>query len=158
MKFEGCPLPASSRDKDDGSGMKDLPDRLLEAYNRHDPSAVARLYGAHATHEDIAQGRLRRGPDAIADGLRRFFQWFPDARWEPALKIAGQQNRSAITYRLIATLQEPMGSVAARGQQISLRGVLVLEQNDDLISRSTDFWDGLTFQRQLNNTHDGGKK
>ena len=51
-----------------------------------------------------------------------------------------------------------MGSVAARGQQISLRGVLVLEQNDDLISRSTDFWDGLPFQRQINDTQDGGNK
>ena len=150
-------MPASSRDIDDGSDMKDLPDRLLEAYDRHDPSAVARLYGADATHEDIAQDHLRRGPDAIADGLRLFFHSFPDARWEPALKIAGQQNRSAITYRLVAMLQEPMGSVAARGQQISLRGVLVLEQNDDLISRSTDFWDGLPFQRRINDAQDGNK-
>ena len=114
---------------------------------------------AHAAHEDIAQGRLRRGPDGIADGLRRFFQWFPDARWEPAPqdRRSAEQKRDYATA-LLATLQEPMGSVAARGQRISLRGVLVLEQNGGLIGRSTDYWDGLTFQRQLNNTQDGGNK
>ena len=83
--------------------------------------------------------------------MRRFFQWFPDARWEPDLKISDQRNRSAITHCLLATLHEPMGSVAARGQRISLRGVLAIEPSGGLIGRSTDYRDGVTFQRQLNN-------
>jgi steroid delta-isomerase-like uncharacterized protein len=130
--------------------MKDLSDRLFEAYNCHDAPAVARLYHADATHEDIAQDRPRRGPEAIADGLRKFFEYFPDAQWAPCARFADQHNRRAITYRLSATLQKPMGSFAARGQRISLRGVLVLELNNSLISRSTDYWDGVTLQRQLN--------
>ncbi len=131
--------------------MKDLTDRLFEAYNCHDASAVARLYASDATHEDVAQGRARRGREAIVDGLSRFFEWFPDARWEPQVRIDNQHDKSAITYRLFATLQKPMGSVVARGQRISLRGALIVELNDGLISRSTDYWDAATLQRQLNN-------
>ena len=133
-----------------GSEMKALSDRLFDAYNNHDTSAVARLYQADATHEDIAQGRPRRGPQAIADGLRKFLEWFPDAQWESYARFADQPNGCAITYRLSATLQKPMGSFAAHGQRISLRGVLVLELSDRLISRSTDYWDGATLRRQLN--------
>lgn len=130
--------------------MNNVGDRLFEAYNRHDTSAVARLYGADAKHEDVATGHSKHGASAIAEGLRRFVQWFPDARWDPLLQFADQHDRSAITYRLVATLQRPMGRVAARGQRISLRGVLVLELNDGLIGCSTDYWDAATFQRQLN--------
>jgi steroid delta-isomerase-like uncharacterized protein len=131
--------------------MKDLAGKLFEAYNCHDTSAVARLYDTDAVHEDITRDRSRRGPQAIADGLRRFFEWFPDARWEPHFQFVDQHERRAITYRLSATLQKPMGRVVACGQRISLHGVLVLELNDHLIGRSIDYWDGLTFQRQLNN-------
>jgi steroid delta-isomerase-like uncharacterized protein len=130
--------------------MKDVSDQLFDAYNRHDAPAVARLYHADATHEDVAQGRPRHGPEAIANGLHRFLECFPDAQWEPDAYFADQHNRRAITYGLSATLQKPMGSFAARGQRIVLRGVLVLELNDRLIRRSTDYWDGATLQRQLN--------
>jgi steroid delta-isomerase-like uncharacterized protein len=125
--------------------------RLYDAYNRHDPAAVSRLYAADATHEDIAQGRPKTGPDEIAAGLAKFFGWFPDAHWEPQSQILGAGGREAATYLLTATLQAPMGPVAARGQEISLRGVHVLELRDGLIKRSEDYWDAASFQRQLNN-------
>jgi ketosteroid isomerase-like protein len=44
-----------------------------------------------------------------------------------------------------------MGPVAPRGQKISLRGVHVLDLRDGLITRSEDYWDAASFQRQLNN-------
>jgi steroid delta-isomerase-like uncharacterized protein len=125
--------------------------RLYDAYNRHDPAAVSRLYAADATHEDIAQGRPKTGPDEIAAGLAKFFGWFPDARWQPQLEILGADGREAATYLLTATLQAQMGPVAPRGQRISLRGVHVLDLRDGLITRSEDYWDAASFQRQLNN-------
>jgi steroid delta-isomerase-like uncharacterized protein len=125
--------------------------RLYDAYNRHDPAAVAQLYAKDGTHEDIAQGHPKTGPDEIAAGLGRFFGWFPDAHWEPQAGIVGADGREAVTYLLTATLQAQMGPVAARGQRISLRGVHVLDQRDGLIRRSEDYWDAASFQRQLNN-------
>ena len=129
----------------------DLPGQLYDAYNRHDAAAVARLYAPDGSHEDVAHGRPRLGPGAIADGLRRFFGWFPDARWEPSLRIADRRGAVAVTYLLTATLQQPMGPIAARGQPLSLRGVQVLHLRDGLISRSEDYWDAATFHRQINN-------
>jgi len=125
--------------------------RLYDAYNRHDPVLVAQLYAANGTHEDIAQGRPKTGPDQIAAGLGKFFGWFPDAVWEPQSEILGADGREAVTYLLTATLQTQMGPVAPRGQKISLRGVHVLELCNGLISRSEDYWDAASFQRQLNN-------
>ena len=130
--------------------LSGVAERLYEAYNRHEPASVAQLYAADATHEDIAQGRPRTGPEAISDGLRKFFVWFPDARWEPHLQITDPDGRAAITYLLTATLQTQMGPVPASGQKISLRGVHVLQLQHGLIRRSEDYWDATTFQRQLN--------
>jgi steroid delta-isomerase-like uncharacterized protein len=130
--------------------MGELPRRLYAAYNDHDPSAVAHLYAPHATHEDVAHGRPRSGPEAIAAGLRLFFGWFPDAHWQPAFQIGDGPDRVAIPYRLTASLQAQMGPIAPRGQAISLRGVQVLEIEDGRIGRSVDYWDAATFQRQLN--------
>jgi steroid delta-isomerase-like uncharacterized protein len=138
--------------------MKELPHRLFDAYNRHDPSTAAWLYTAEGSHEDIAQGRARFGPDAIADGLRRFFECFPDSCWESEFQITDQNGLTAVGYRFSATLQSPMGTVAAHGQSISLRGVLVLDVADGLIRRSVDYWDGATFQRQLNHGEMEGTK
>lgn len=135
--------------------MAGLPARLYEAYNRHEPSAVARLYHLDATHEEIAQGNIRQGPQAIAEGLRQFFTWFPDARWEPRSHISDQAGWVAVTYLLTATLQAPMGALAARGQQLSLRGVHVLHLGGDAIRGSEDYWDAATFQRQINHNKTG---
>ena len=132
--------------------LSGLAAKLYDAYNRHEPDAVARLYAPDATHEDIAQGRPKIGAGAIADGLRTFLGWFPDAHWEPRSQIAGADadGQVAVPYILSATLQSAMGPVAARGQRISLRGIHVLHMADGLIQRSEDYWDAGTFQRQLN--------
>jgi steroid delta-isomerase-like uncharacterized protein len=135
--------------------LSGLPARLYEAYNRHEASAVARLYDSDAVHEEIAQGSARHGPEAIADGLRRFFHWFPDAYWEPQVHVADQAGAVAVTYVLTATLQAPMGTIAARGQRLSLRGVHVLHLDGGLIRRSEDYWDATTFHRQLNHINSG---
>ncbi|GAA2326714.1 ester cyclase [Streptomyces kunmingensis] len=132
-----------------------LPAQLYAAYNRHDPTAAGHLYGAHATHDEIAQGGSRQGPEAIAEGLRHFFHWFPDAYGEPLTQIADPSGRVAVTYRLTATLHEPMGAIAARHQPLSLRGVHVLHLARNEIRGSEDYWDVATFHRQMKNTGTG---
>jgi len=130
-------------------------ERLYQAYNAHDAAAVAALYAAEATHEDIAQGKPKRGPDEIAAGLTRFFGWFPDACWTPQHQAIGENSIAAVSYLLAATLKSQFGPIAPRDQAISLRGVHMLQVREGFICRSEDYWDAATFQRQLNYVHEG---
>lgn len=121
---------------------------LYGAYNRHDAEAAAALYDADGMHEDVAFGRPVRGHEAIAEGLRRFFAAFPDARWEPSAQLE-EHGRAFSRYLLTATLQQDMGPFHAVGQRLELDGVHVLETAAGFITRSQDFWDGGTFHRQM---------
>jgi steroid delta-isomerase-like uncharacterized protein len=127
-----------------------IADMLYGAYNRHDAAAVARLFDANGTHEDVAMGQFKVGQAAIADGLQKFFVWFPDAHWAPHVQIADPFGLVMITYLLTATLQAQMGRTIARGQRISLQGSHVLHVRGGLIQRSEDYWDAAAFQKQLN--------
>lgn len=133
----------------------DLVTKLYEAYNSRDPAAVALLYATDATHEEVSQGTTRRGAEAIAEGLRRFFTLFPDAQWEPRSHIVDPDGRVAVTYLLTATLQTPLGAVPAAGQQLSIRGVHVLHLSGETIRCSEDYWDGATFHRQMKHIKTG---
>lgn len=129
-------------------------DALYEAYNRHDADAVAALYAPHGEHEDVAFGRPKRGPEAIAGGLRYFFAAFPDAHWDTSDRLA-DDGRAVARYVLTGTLQSDMGPFTAAGQRIEIRGVQVLETAGGRIQRSQDFWDGATFERQMKTNDEG---
>ncbi|MFC5757909.1 nuclear transport factor 2 family protein [Rhizobium sp. GCM10022189] len=127
-----------------------LVEALYDGYNSHRIGDVAALYAVDATHEDIAHGRTKFGPQAIADGLRKFIGWFPDAEWKLGSITVGTNRKAAVQYTLTGTLSVAMGPIAPRGQKISLRGLMVLTIENEKISRSEDYWDAATFQKQLN--------
>lgn len=127
---------------------------LYDAYNRHDADGVAALYAPDGQHEDVAIGRPKHGPDAIAGGLRYFFAAFPDARWETSDRWA-RDGRAVARYVLTGTLQSDMGPFKAAGQRMEIRGVQVLETAAGRIERSEDFWDGASFERQMKVNDDG---
>lgn len=126
-------------------------DALFEAYNQHDPDAAASLYAPDGEHEDVAYGRPKRGPDAISGGLRHFLDALPDAHWATSDRIV-DGDRAVARYTLTGTLQGDLGPFKGSGQRIELRGVQVLEVHDGAITRSEDFWDGATFERQASDT------
>lgn len=121
---------------------------LFAAYNDHDLAAVAACYADDATHLDIASGRAKTGPDAIAAGLGFLLGAFPDAEWI-VCGVVGGDDKVAVRYRLVGTLQRPFGPFTAQGQALSLPGVLWLDLADGKVVRSTDFWDSGSFSKQL---------
>jgi steroid delta-isomerase-like uncharacterized protein len=130
--------------------IEKIVERFYEAHNARDAAAVAALYALDASHEEIAQRKVKQGRKEIASGLGRFFGWFPDASWTPDRRAVGANGVAMMSYLLKATLKSQMGPIAPREQAISLRGVHLLVIRDGLIHRSEDYWDADTFQRQLN--------
>lgn len=127
-------------------------DALYQAYNQHDPGAVASLYASDGEHEDVAHGRPRRGGTAIAQGLARFLEAVPDARWDTSDRVVSG-DRAFARYVLTGTLRGDLGPFRAQGQRLVVRGVQVLELRGGQIVRSEDFWDGATLEHQLSDRH-----
>jgi steroid delta-isomerase-like uncharacterized protein len=132
--------------------------KLYEAYNRHDAAGAAALYAAGATHGDVAQDRVVEGPEAIAQGLRRFFAAFPDARWSAEHVLANGDHATA-SYRLTGTLRGRLGPFEPAGQRLALRGVHVVQTGvDGRIASSVDYWDGAVFAGQMRGTEVGAAR
>jgi flavin reductase (DIM6/NTAB) family NADH-FMN oxidoreductase RutF/predicted ester cyclase len=112
-------------------------------------AGAARLYAACATHEDVAQDRVVEGPEAIGQGLERFFAAFPDARWA-AEHVLANGDRATASYRLTGTLRGQLGPFEPAGQRLALRGVHVVQTAaDGSIASSADYWDGAELARQM---------
>jgi steroid delta-isomerase-like uncharacterized protein len=133
-------------------GMTPAASALFAAYNDHDLNAVASCYLGNATHVDVASGRPRTGPRAIASGLGYLLAAFPDAAWQVESAVA-DGDVAAVRYRLTGTLQGAFGEFDPRGQALDLAGVLWLELSAGAIARSIDFWDSGSFTRQMRTTH-----
>ena len=126
----------------------DIAAALFAAQNRHDADAVGTLYSPDGVHEDVGPGAVKRGPQAIADGLRRLFAAFPSCRWDCEQPIVDGE-RIAVPYTFSATLEAPFAGVEPRGQAVELRGVNVLGVAGGRLARSADYGDVAAFMRQL---------
>jgi steroid delta-isomerase-like uncharacterized protein len=133
-------------------GMTSAAEALLGAYNEHDLAAVAACYRDDATHVDVASGRPKVGPDAIAGGLGYLLTAFPDAAWHAEAAVE-QGDVTAVRYRLTGTLQSAFGGFEPHGQALDLPGVLWLELSAGAIAHSVDFWDSGSFTRQMRTNH-----
>lgn len=129
--------------------MSDIARALYAAYNAHDLDAVRALYVDDATHTEISNGQVKRGSEAIASGLQRFFEWFPDATWISDGAIVDTDGDVAVPYAMTATLQADMGPILGLHQPVSIRGVHILRVSEGRITSSEDYWDTATFRRQI---------
>ncbi|MCP1912971.1 ketosteroid isomerase-like protein [Bradyrhizobium elkanii] len=100
-------------------------ERFYEAHNARDAAAVAALYARDASHEEIAQRKVKQGPKEIATGLERFFGWFPDASWTPERRAVGANGVAMMSYLLKATLKSHGTDRAARAGDFTSRRAFV---------------------------------
>jgi taurine dehydrogenase small subunit len=106
-------------------------DRLaeaLEAWNSGDPERVLRYFANdcayHASFGPELLGRSYIGRDAVLDGVRRFFERYPDGRFEGTeVFVAG--DRGAAEWTFVAT--------EADGSELRVRGADLFEFDGDLI-------------------------
>jgi steroid delta-isomerase-like uncharacterized protein len=128
-----CPGPAIHAQDATPAGIPPLLNQLMDGANAGDGAAVAALYTADGTHEDVPTGFMARGQEEIAMFVEGVVSQFREARLEP---VAGHQsgNLAVLEYTFSGTELES-------GQSITYRGVLVFDLDGDLIRRSADYYD-----------------
>ena len=134
--------PGSGRcPEDPGSGRcpEETARSYLASFAAGDPDAIAAHVAAGFVNEHAsALGRGSTGADEYRSRLPGFLASLPGLRYDVESVIAAGE-RVAVQYRLTAT---------SDGRPIDVRGVMVIDVHDGLITHRTDYWDSLTYLRQ----------
>ena len=99
-------------------------DSYLDAWNAHDPAAVARCMAGDAIYEDVALGRVLHGPSEIAGFVAEATRASSDFRFEQvSLFTAGSDY--ANEWIMSGTNDREVEGVPATGRAFRVRGASV---------------------------------
>lgn len=130
------------------SDLEELHQRYVDAWNRHDPAAVAALFGEDGRYEPLPMEQSFRG-EALERFARTVLAAFPDLTLRVLRRIPAG-TVLVVEWEVGAThLGEFMG-VPATGEYALIRGCEVAEfASDGSIRSSHVYWDSATVARQL---------
>ncbi len=104
------------------------------AWNSHDPDLVASFFAEdgvyHASVGPDQLGKSYAGKAAVREGVKVFFDRFPDGRFEN-LKVAVAGNIGTFEWDFIAT--------DASGKSVSTAGCDLLEFKGDMVAKKNAF-------------------
>lgn len=108
-----------------------------------DPAAVAAWVTEDFANNQMGElGSRFTGRALYRERLEGFLGRFQGLRYEVAEAI-GQGDRVAVTYRMTAE---------DGGRPLAIDGVMVITVANGLVSRRDDYWDGLSYCKQMGMT------
>src|SRR5512138_272662 len=99
-------------------------DGYLDAWNAHDPAAVARYMADDAIYEDVALGRVLHGPSQIAAFVEEATRASSDFRFEEVSLFTADRDY-ANEWIMIGTNDRAVQGVPATGRAFRVRGASV---------------------------------
>ena len=103
---------------------RDLFGGYLDAWNAHDPAAVARYMADDAVYEDVALGRVLHGPSEIAAFVEEATKASSDFRFEE-VSLFTTGSDYANEWIMTGTNDRAVRGVPATGRSFRVRGASV---------------------------------
>jgi steroid delta-isomerase-like uncharacterized protein len=114
----------------------------LQAWNGHDPAAVAAFFAPDALYDDRGAGETARGRDAIRAHAGRVMRAVPDLRFE-LVRVAHGADFSCAEWRCEMTHRADLFGLAATGRRACSAGIDVATLDEqELITHLVSYYDG----------------
>ena len=121
----------------------------LEAWNLHDPDAVAAFFTTDAVYDDRGAGRVARGSDAIRRHVATVQAAFSDLRFE-LIRAAHGDEFTAGEWTATMTHSGELEGLKATGRKVRSAGVDVATIDESgRITHLVSYYDGAEIMRQL---------
>jgi steroid delta-isomerase-like uncharacterized protein len=115
-------------------------DRYLDAWNAHDPAAVARHMADSAVYEDVALGRVLHGPSEIAKFVEEATRSSSNFRFE-VVSLITTGSDYANEWVMRGTNDRALPGVPASGRSFRVRGASVGKlDSSGLIVENRDYY------------------
>ena len=119
----------------------------VDAWNRHDSTALDTLMAPGAVHEDLAQNFRGKGSAEVVAFMRKTHAAEPDYKWKVTNSVEEGRN-VALEWTWTATYSGPdLAGKPVANRRINGRGASVAELENRKIKRFTDYFDMGSFFR-----------
>ena len=119
-------------------------EQVFDAFNNHDAERVVAEMADGMTFDDPMQDEpLAR--DEFYEVCVGFFEVFPDAGWETERVLADEDDSVAVQ----GTFQESFHGMEPTVESVALPTMSLFTVSADGITEWRDYWDLVTFRRQL---------
>ena len=127
----------------------ELVERLTDAWNAHDPDAIAHCYARDAVSLDVTLTDALHGRTAIRNAAAMYLRAFPDIRFE-IRRVACDGDTVCEEWRATATHDGDLMGLPATGRRAESIGCNVMRVGSDgRIYEETTYWDATGLYRQL---------
>lgn len=123
-------------------------DIYFDAFNKHDPEAVAALFGREGAYIDPAASAGVKGK-ALTDYLRGHYAAFPDARYRLLRTIISPNGLMACEWRFKGTNTGALGNSPATNRAVEVPGASVLQAKGGKIAWLHGYYDRRNLLKQL---------
>jgi steroid delta-isomerase-like uncharacterized protein len=125
----------------------------FDAWNAHDPDAVAAVFAPDAVIRDVGSAEQLRGREAIRARAADLLAAFPDFHLRQ-LELVVSEDANADRWEATGTHRGPFLGMEATGNRIRVEGATFSRFGPDgLVVADVNFWDVATLLAQL-----GGKQ
>lgn len=123
---------------------------FIEAWSSHDSGNLTVLFTDSCLYEEVATGRKFNTKGAITDYFDRTIAGIPDTKFE-VVDVTASENMAMVEW--VWTGTNTVGwanmNIPATNKHFEVRGVSVLELENNLIREVRDYWDWNTLMRGL---------
>ena len=130
------------------TGLDTMFEDWAAAWSVHDVDMLLTLFTDDGVYEDVPLGIVSRGKAAVKAFAEAVFAAFPD--FEIKL-ISGftAGNWAGAEWTMSGTHLGDLASLPATGKPFSVRGSTIFELQSGKIRRNSDYWDRVTWLKQL---------
>jgi steroid delta-isomerase-like uncharacterized protein len=125
-----------------------LIEAYFDAFNKHDPEAVARLFAKGGRYIDSAVSSGVEG-EALEDYLKGHYAAFPDASYQVLHTVTGGDGLAACEWLFKGTNTGPLGNSSATNRRAEVRGASILQVSGDKIAWLHGYYDRRHFLKQI---------
>ncbi|MFT5134296.1 MAG: ketosteroid isomerase-like protein [Gammaproteobacteria bacterium] len=119
---------------------RELVQSYLSSFDSGDPAEIASHVSEDFENDQVGElGVACRGREIYQQRLAGFLGTFKNLHYSVE-EIIEADNRAAVTYTMRAIDKD---------RPIEIRGVMIVFVQDGLITKRSDYWDGLSYQKQV---------
>jgi steroid delta-isomerase-like uncharacterized protein len=123
---------------------------FMEAWSAHDLDGLTSLFADDCLYEEVASGRTYTTKEGIAEYARATIAGVPDTEFAIVTVVADSRVAAVEwVWRGTNTVGWPSMGLPASGRAFELRGLSIIEIEDGLIVRASDYWDWSTFMEVI---------